>query len=50
LQNAFIRAIQPSIDNEINLQSVDETDEKQGNVFQRLFGGARKKDKEKSKK
>jgi hypothetical protein len=50
LQNAFIRAIQPSIDNEINLQSVDETDEKQGNFFQRLFGGARKKDKEKSKK
>ena len=43
LQNAFIRAIQPSIDNEINIQSVATKEKDDRNFFQKLFGS--KKDK-----
>jgi hypothetical protein len=43
LQNAFIRAIQPSIDQEINIQTVDPPKKEKKNFFQKLF---RKKDKD----
>jgi len=48
LQNAFVRALHPSIEGEINLQAVDEVEgeeEKKG-FFKKLFGG---KDKEEEK-
>lgn len=51
LQNAFIRALQPAIDNEIGIGSV-ETDaekEKDKNVFEKVFGG-KDKDKKDEKK
>jgi hypothetical protein len=39
LQNAFIQAIQPSIDNEINIASVDKEDtEEKKTVLQKVFG------------
>ncbi|MFN8347483.1 MAG: DUF748 domain-containing protein [Spirosomataceae bacterium] len=38
LRNAFIQALLPSIDNQINLRSVDEKEEKDNrNLFQRIF-------------
>ncbi|MGC3947028.1 MAG: DUF748 domain-containing protein [Chryseolinea sp.] len=43
LQNAFIQAIQPSIDNEINLATID-TKKKKG-FFERVFDGKDKDDK-----
>jgi hypothetical protein len=44
LQNAFIQAIQPSIDNEINIQTVDaEKPEEKKGFIEKVFG---KKDKE----
>ena len=56
LQNAFIRAIQPSIDHEINIASVDTKKEDKKNFLEKIFGSKddRKKDKkdgdEKAKK
>jgi hypothetical protein len=48
LQNAFIRAIQPAIDREINIQTVDETKkEEKKNFIEKLFD---KKDKDKKDK
>jgi hypothetical protein len=47
LQNAFIRAIQPSIDNEINIASVGAPKEEKKTFLQKIFG---KKDDKKSKK
>jgi hypothetical protein len=47
LQNAFIRAIQPSIDNEINIASVENPKEEKKTFLQKIFG---KKDKESKKK
>ena len=46
LENAFIRAIQPSIDHEITIASVEKTDKKEDkkNFFEKIFG---KKDKDK---
>ncbi|HEX5172071.1 MAG TPA: DUF748 domain-containing protein [Cyclobacteriaceae bacterium] len=50
LQNAFIRAIQPSIDNEITIQSVDVKKKDDRNFFQKLFGSKKdKKGKEKKR-
>jgi len=46
LQNAFIQAIQPSIDNQINIASVDTKKEEKKSFLQRIFG---KKDKDKDK-
>lgn len=43
LQNAFIRAIQPSIDHEINIASVDNPKKKKKTFLQKVFG---KKNKE----
>lgn len=39
LRNAFIQALLPSVDNQININSVDaDTGEKKRNIFQRIFG------------
>lgn len=46
LQNAFIQAIQPSIDNEINVASIGQKEEKKG-FFERLFDGDESKDENK---
>lgn len=45
LRNAFIRALQPAIDNQINLASVNEVKEKK-TFLQKVFG---KKDKSEKK-
>jgi len=52
LENAFIRAIQPSIDHEINLASVDTKKEEKKNFFEKIFGSKdeKKKDKEEKEK
>lgn len=47
LQNAFIRAIQPSIDNEINIASVEKPKEEKSTFLQKVFG---KKDDKQSRK
>lgn len=47
LQNAFIRAIQPSLDHEINLASVDEKQAEKETLLQKVFG---KEDKKMSRK
>ncbi len=48
LENAFIRAIQPSIDHEINIASVDTKKEDKKNFLEKIFGS--KDDKKKDKK
>lgn len=51
LQNAFIRAIQPSLDNEINITTVDsKKPEEKKNLIQRIFGKKEKKKKRTDKK
>lgn len=50
LQNAFIQAIQPSIDYEINLGSVGEKKEEKKGLLERIFGGKDDKDSKKDKK
>jgi len=47
LQNAFIRAIQPSIDNEINIASVDAEKKEKKTLLQKVFS---KDDDKKTKK
>ncbi len=47
LRNAFIRAIQPSIDNEINLSDVTKQEEEKKGFLERVFGG---KDEDKNNK
>jgi hypothetical protein len=47
LRNAFIEALQPSIDNEINIATVDKPKEEKKTFLQKVFG---KKDKDKDKK
>lgn len=52
LQNAFIHAIQPSIDNEISIASVKEDKKEKKTFFQKIFSkddGKDKKDKKKDK-
>jgi hypothetical protein len=50
LRNAFIQAIQPSIDNEINIASVDQPRKPEKKKFlQRVFGKDEKKKKKKDK-
>lgn len=52
LRNAFIQALQPSIDAEINIQSVDEEfkkEEKKG-FLKKVFGGKTKEEKREDKK
>ncbi len=50
LQNAFIQAIQPSIDNEINIGSVKTEKEKKKTFLQKVFSKDDKKDKKDKKK
>ncbi len=50
LQNAFIRAIQPSIDQEINIAAVDTKTEEKKTFLQKVFGKKDKDDKDKDKK
>ena len=50
LENAFIRAIQPSIDNEINIASVDTKKEDKKNFLEKIFGSKDDKKKKKDKK
>lgn len=53
LQNAFIHAIQPSIDNEISIASVKENKKEKKTFFQKIFSGGddkNKKDKKSEKK
>ena len=50
LQNAFIRAIQPSLDQEVNLGSVENTKKKKKGFLERVFGKDDDKDKDKEKK
>jgi hypothetical protein len=49
LENAFIRAIQPSIDHEINIASVDVKEEKDKNLFEKIFGSKEEKKKKEEK-
>jgi len=51
LQNAFIQALIPSIDNEININSVNKaTPQDKRNLIQRIFSSGKKKDQDKKKK
>lgn len=50
LENAFIRAIQPSIDHEINIASVDTKKEEKKNFFEKIFGSKEEKKKDKEEK
>lgn len=45
LQNAFVRAMQPTIDHEINLATVDDGEQEEKGFLEKIFGG--KDDKEK---
>lgn len=42
LQNAFIRSLQPGIDNQINLAKVDKDGEKKEGFFKQLFQSDKK--------
>jgi hypothetical protein len=53
LRNAFINALQPSIDYDINIASVNAAKSEEKNIFQKIFGGKSEEDKkgnEKNKK
>jgi len=49
LRNAFVRALQPAIDNEINIASVDNPKTEKKTFLQKLFGRKDKDDKKESK-
>ncbi|MEI9917612.1 MAG: DUF748 domain-containing protein [Bacteroidota bacterium] len=49
LQNAFISAIQPSIDHEISIATVDTKKEEKKTLLEKVFGGKDKKNKSKKK-
>jgi hypothetical protein len=49
LQNAFIRALQPSIDQEINIATVDTKQDHKKNFLEKVFGEKDKKDKKKDR-
>jgi len=50
LRNAFIQALQPAIDSEINIASVDHPKEEKKTFLQRLFGGGDKEKDDDAKK
>jgi hypothetical protein len=50
VQNAFIRALQPSIDQEINIETVDTKQEHKKNILEKVFGEKNKDKKDKDKK
>ncbi len=49
LKNAFIKALMPAVDQQININSVDEEVIEDKNFFQKVFGGGKKKDKKEEK-
>ncbi len=49
LRNAFIQALMPSIDNQININSVGTSESEHKSLFHKIFGGG-KKDKDKKEK
>lgn len=49
LKNAFVLALMPSVDNQINIKSVDTQDNDHKTLLQKIFGGG-KKDKDKKNK
>ena len=50
VKNAFIHALVPAIDNQINLKSVDTSSEKPDNFLKKIFGSKKDKSSEKDKK
>jgi hypothetical protein len=50
LKNAFIRALQPAIDQEISLGAVDQEQEEKKGVLEKVFGGKGEDEKDKKKK
>lgn len=50
LQNAFIHAIQPSIDNEINIGTVENPGEEKKTLLEKVFGDKDKKEERKEKR
>ena len=50
LRNAFIHALMPSIDNQININSVNTSTDDHKTLLQKVFGGGKDKDKNKDKK
>ncbi len=50
LKNAFIQALAPSVDNQINLSSVDTAKPEHVSLFHKIFGGGKKDKTEKNKK
>lgn len=50
LQNAFVRALQPSLDYEINIASVDNKKGEKKNLLEKVFGKDDKKKEEKEKR
>jgi hypothetical protein len=50
LQNAFIHALQPSIDNEISIGSVKAPDKNKKTFLQKVFGGDEEKQKDRKEK
>lgn len=49
LKNAFIKALMPAVDQQININSVDEEVTEDKNFFQKVFGGGKKKAKKEEK-
>ena len=47
LRNAFIRALQPSIDQDINIETVDQGKKEKKNFLEKIFDGKDKKDEKK---
>lgn len=50
LQNAFIQALQPSIDQEISIATVGNAKDEKKNILEKVFGGKDKKDDKKKDK
>jgi hypothetical protein len=44
LRNAFINALRPSLDNEINIETVNKMEPEKKNILQKIFGGKDDKD------
>ena len=49
LKNAFIHALMPSIDNQININSVNTSTDDHKTLLQKVFGGGKEKIKTKTK-
>src|SRR5690606_31459009 len=46
LKNAYIEALMPSVDNEINIESATTVEEDKPNLLQRIFGSGKKEEPE----